>query len=99
LDPVTDPDPALFVSDLQDANNIFFLLFANYFLKGRVNLHQSLKIKVIKSHKIVEIKAFLTIFMDLDHCEICLLRRRVSVCTDLLAFIFDCFITLLGKPA
>jgi hypothetical protein len=42
-DPATGPDPALFVSDFQDAN--FFkisIAFAYYFLW--VHLHQSLKI-------------------------------------------------------
>jgi hypothetical protein len=38
-DPV--PNPALFVSDLQDAN---YILFAYYFLK--VNLHHSLQKEV-----------------------------------------------------
>ncbi len=57
----SDPDPTLFVSDLQDANQkIFFRsFFAYYFLK--VHLHRSSK---IKSHKEVKnkIKVFLTIF-------------------------------------
>ncbi len=53
-----DPDPALFVSDLQDANKT---IFAYYFLK--VHLHHSAK---IKNHKEVEIKVFLTIFVSLD---------------------------------
>jgi hypothetical protein len=36
---LTDPDPAIFVTDLQDANKFFFLsFFAYYFLK--VHLHQ-----------------------------------------------------------
>jgi hypothetical protein len=53
-----DPDPALFVSDLQDANKT---IFAYYFFK--VHLYHSSK---IKSHKEVEIKVFLTIFVLLD---------------------------------
>ncbi len=49
MDPDAYPDPAFFVSDLQDVNKIFsFLksLFAYYFL--RVHLHHFSK---IKSHK------------------------------------------------
>jgi hypothetical protein len=52
VDPETfwyDPDPALFVGDLPDANkNNFFhkLLYAYSFLK--VQIHHSLKIEVIK---------------------------------------------------
>jgi hypothetical protein len=45
------------------------------------------------------IKTFLSIFADPDHCEICMLRRYDPVCTGLLAFVFDHFITLLGKSA
>jgi hypothetical protein len=59
-----DPDPAIFVSDLQDDNkkNSGFLSFlAYYFLK--VNLHHFSKIKkVIKRHKTVGINVFHTIF-------------------------------------
>ncbi len=52
------PDPALFVSDVEDANKKVFCLF---FLK--VHLHNSSKIKSHKrSHKFVEIKVFLTVF-------------------------------------
>jgi hypothetical protein len=57
-----DPDPAIFVIDLQDANktlnkiNIFCLLL----FEG--HLHHFLKIKSQKSHKIVGIRVFLTIF-------------------------------------
>ncbi len=43
-DPDADPDPALFGSDLQDANKNKF--FAHSFLN--VYLHDSLKIKVMK---------------------------------------------------
>ncbi len=59
-----DPDPAMFVIDLQDASKklIFFntIFSAYYFLK--LHLHHFSKIKVKKSHKIVGIKVFLTIF-------------------------------------
>jgi hypothetical protein len=58
-----DPDPAIFFIDLQDANKklIFNIIFsAYYFLK--VHLHNFSKTKVKKSHKIVGIKVFLTIF-------------------------------------
>jgi hypothetical protein len=51
MDPDSDPDPAIFASDLQDVKKKFFLLFlilfAYYFLK--VHLHNFLKIKVIKN--------------------------------------------------
>ncbi len=41
----TAPDPALFVSDIQDANKKYFFLivFAYYFLK--LHLHHSVKMK------------------------------------------------------
>jgi hypothetical protein len=57
-----DPDPAIFVIDLQDASKIkfFYTIFsAYYFLK--VHLHHFSKIKVKKVHKIAGIKVFLTI--------------------------------------
>jgi hypothetical protein len=53
-----DPDPAIFVIDLQDASKklIFYKNFsAYYFLK--VHLHN-----FSKSHKLVEIKVFLYYF-------------------------------------
>jgi len=45
MDTDTDPDPALFVSDLQDAKPIFFLsnFLTYYFLK--IHLHPSSRIK------------------------------------------------------
>jgi hypothetical protein len=55
-----DPDPAIFVIDLQDASKklIFNTTFyAYYFLK--VHLHHFSKIKVKKSHKLEGIKVFL----------------------------------------
>ncbi len=57
-----DPDPAIFVIDLQDATKKIILknISAFYFLE--VHLHHFSKIKVKKSHKIVGIKVFLTIF-------------------------------------
>jgi hypothetical protein len=49
VDPDADPDPAIFVIDLQEANKkqIFLMkLFAYYFLK--VHLHHFSKIKIPK---------------------------------------------------
>jgi hypothetical protein len=60
-----DPDLAIFVIDLQDANNklIFVKKFsAYYFLKAHLHHFSKIKKKVKKSHKIVRIKVFLTIF-------------------------------------
>ncbi len=55
----TEPDPALFVRDLQDAKkNQNFLAF--YFLK--VHLHYFLKIKLSSRCHKTEVKVFLTIF-------------------------------------
>jgi hypothetical protein len=53
-----DPDPAIFVIDLQDANKKQFLLitFRSYIYK----IFQGKK--SLKSHKTVGIKVFLTIF-------------------------------------
>jgi hypothetical protein len=48
---LTDPDPALFVSDLQDANKklfFFFKFFAYYFLKVHLHHFSKIKRKVIK---------------------------------------------------
>ncbi len=53
MDP--DPDPALFVSDLQDTYKKYS--FASYFLK--IHLHHSSK---IKTNKTVEIKVFSYIY-------------------------------------
>jgi hypothetical protein len=60
-DPDADPDPALFVSDLQDANKkkISPSFYSYSFLK--VHLPHSLKIKSHRSHKTVE-KSWLFIF-------------------------------------
>jgi hypothetical protein len=58
-----DPDPAIFVNDLQDANKKQFfktIFSAYYFLKE--HLHHFSKIKSQKSPKIVVIKVCLTIF-------------------------------------
>jgi hypothetical protein len=63
-DPDADPDPSIFIIDLQDVNKklilskkfFFMLLFEGIFTtfcKGK---------KSKRSHKIVEIKVFLTIF-------------------------------------
>jgi hypothetical protein len=44
MDPETDPDPAIFIIDLQDANKkLFKKSFSAYFLK--VHLHHFSKIK------------------------------------------------------
>ncbi len=62
MDPDSDPDPVIFVIDLQDASKklMFNTIFsAYYFLK--VHLHHFSKINIKKSHKIVGIKVFLTI--------------------------------------
>jgi hypothetical protein len=51
MDPDSDPypDPAIFVSDLQDINKKFKSFFAYYFLM--VHLHHFSSIKVIKKSK------------------------------------------------
>jgi hypothetical protein len=56
-----DPDPAIFVLDLQDANKkLFFLII---FLKVPVHLHHFATIKRDKKgHKTGGIGVFLTIF-------------------------------------
>jgi hypothetical protein len=61
----SDPDPAIFVIDLQDANKKLPVIkksfSAYYFLK--VHLHHFSKIKSKKrSHKTVGINVFLSIF-------------------------------------
>jgi hypothetical protein len=61
-DPHLDPDPAIFIIDLQDTNKKLIKkksFPAYYFLK--VHLHNFSKIKSQKKVT-VEIKAFLTIF-------------------------------------
>jgi hypothetical protein len=57
-----DPDPAIFVIYLQDANKklVRKRFSAYYFLK--VHLHQFSKIKAKRSHKTIGIKVFLNIF-------------------------------------
>jgi hypothetical protein len=62
---ILDPDPAISVIDLQDANKTqisYFIFSAYYFLKVHLHLFQVKKSKVKKSHKIVGIKVFFTIF-------------------------------------
>ncbi len=52
MDPEADPDPAIFVSDLQDVNKKLFFFstfFAYYFLKVHLHLHYRYFSK-IKSH-------------------------------------------------
>jgi hypothetical protein len=58
-----DPDPAIFVIDLQEANQIFYLFFfsAYYFLKVHLH-HFRKKKKSQRSPERVGIKGFLTIF-------------------------------------
>jgi len=58
---ILNPDPAIFVIDLQDANKKKYLTIfsANYF--WNLHLHNFSKVKVKKSHKIVRIKVFLAI--------------------------------------
>ncbi len=58
---LTGPDSAIFVSDLQDGN-FFEVLLLITFRSYIYIIFQGLK--VIKSHKIVGIKVFLTISLD-----------------------------------
>jgi hypothetical protein len=62
-DPDANADPAIFTIDLQDANKklIKKKFSAYYFLKVHL-CHFSKTKKSKRSHKTVEIKAFLTIF-------------------------------------
>jgi hypothetical protein len=63
MDPDADPDPAIFVIDLQDANKkLIFLIkfFAYYFLKVLYIVFKDKKSK--RSHNAVGIKGFLTSF-------------------------------------
>ncbi len=53
LAPYPDPDPALFISDLEDTNNYFLKVHLFHFSKEKSHK---------KIHKTVEIKAFLTNF-------------------------------------
>jgi hypothetical protein len=55
----TDPAPALFVSDLEDANKSF--LSITVLFEGTLHLHHSSQIKSQKS-KTVEITGFLIVF-------------------------------------
>ncbi len=57
-DPDPTPDPAIFVSGLQDSNKNFF--FASYFLKLHLHLFQ--RLKVIKKSQNIKNQGFLTIF-------------------------------------
>jgi hypothetical protein len=58
-----DPDPAIFVIDLQDANQkqIFKKFFCLLLFKGTFTSFSKIK-KSKRSHKTVGIKVFLTIF-------------------------------------
>jgi hypothetical protein len=57
-----DPDPSIFIIDLQDANQkIFFKFFCTLLFEGTFTSFFSGK-KSKRSHKTVEIKVFLTIF-------------------------------------
>jgi hypothetical protein len=53
-----NPDPAIFVIDLQDANKKLFSAY--YFLKVHIRPFSKIKIKM-SSHKIAGIKVFLAI--------------------------------------
>jgi hypothetical protein len=58
-----DPDPSIFITDLQDANkktNLKKCFSAYYFLKVLSSLFKGKKSK--RSHKTVEIKVFFTMF-------------------------------------
>jgi hypothetical protein len=62
-----DPDPAIFISDLQDGNNkliflFFFKFFCVLFFEGTFTSFFKDK-KSKKGHKTVEIKVFLTILL------------------------------------
>jgi hypothetical protein len=59
MDPDADPDPAIFVIDLQDANKKLSFS-ANYFEGTFTSFFTDKKSK--RSHKTVGIRAFLTIF-------------------------------------
>jgi hypothetical protein len=54
-----DPDPSIFIIDLQDANKKLIL---KKFLK--VLLHHFSKVKSQKSHRTVEIKVFLNFLLN-----------------------------------
>jgi hypothetical protein len=64
MDPDSDPDPAIFVIDLQDANKkiIFLKKFFCFLLFEGIFTSFFKDIKSRKSHKTVGIKVFLTIF-------------------------------------
>jgi hypothetical protein len=65
MDPDPDADPSIFIIDLQDANKklIYFKEVFLHISFLTVLLHHFSKIKKSKrSHKIVKIKVFLTIF-------------------------------------
>ncbi len=62
---VIDPDPAIFIKDLQDANKklIFSQIFPAYFFL-KVHLHHFSKIKTKRSHKTVGIKVLVTFLLN-----------------------------------
>jgi hypothetical protein len=63
MDPDSDPDSAIFVNDLQDANKkLNFLQCFSVYYFFKVHLNHFTKIKSQKSQKTVGIKVFLTIF-------------------------------------
>ncbi len=70
-DPAPDPDPALFVSDFQDANKKILFLLSCVFLKKQ--LHHSSK---IKSHKEVSRN------QGFSHFLVCCGRIRIRICTN-----------------
>jgi hypothetical protein len=64
MDPDADPEPSIFIIDLQDANQkIIFLtkFFCILLFEGNFTSYFKDK-KSKRSHKTVEIKVFLTIF-------------------------------------
>jgi hypothetical protein len=64
MDPDADPDPSIFIIDLQDANKKLFLFFKfSCILVFKGTFTSFFKDKKSKRrHKTVEIKVFLTIF-------------------------------------
>jgi hypothetical protein len=64
-DPDADPDPAIFISDLQDSNKklfIFLSFFSSYFLEVHFTCTSFSKKKVTKKSQKIGINVFLTIF-------------------------------------
>ncbi len=65
MDPDADPDPSIFIIDLQDGKKKknFYMFFFIILFEGTCTFTSFFKgIKSKRSHKTVEIKVFLTIF-------------------------------------